>query len=88
MLFLGQTGTPKGILHNHWMRLRAKWIVCSPNGIPTIYMRALAVDDARIYFQHTIVSFPAHELKGGSTVYLNAEIRRNGGTSRSCSVKR
>ena len=61
----GTTGTPKGILHNHWMRA-AQMERVSPNGYD---------DDARtlistpLYSNTTIVSF-IPTLFGGSTVYL------------------
>ena len=61
----GTTGTPKGILHNHWMRA-AQMDRVSPNGYD---------DDARtllstpLYSNTTIVSF-LPTLYGGSTVYL------------------
>ncbi len=61
----GTTGTPKGILHNHWMRA-AQMDRVSPNGYD---------DDARtllstpLYSNTTIVSF-LPTLFGGSTVYL------------------
>ncbi len=62
----GTTGTPKGILHNHWMRA-AQMARVGPNGY--------ADDDARtlistpLYSNTTIVCFlPA--LVGGGTVYL------------------
>ncbi len=61
----GTTGTPKGIVHNHWMRA-AQMERVSPNGYD---------DDARtlistpLYSNTTIVVF-LPTLVGGSTVYL------------------
>lgn len=61
----GTTGTPKGIVQNHWMRA-AQMERVSPNGYD---------DDARtlistpLYSNTTIVSF-VPTLFGGSTVYL------------------
>jgi acyl-CoA synthetase (AMP-forming)/AMP-acid ligase II len=61
----GTTGTPKGILHNHWMRA-AQMERVSPNGYD---------DDARtlistpLYSNTTIVAF-LPTLFGGSTVHL------------------
>lgn len=61
----GTTGTPKGILHNHWMRA-AQMDRVAPNGYD---------DDARtlistpLYSNTTIVAF-IPTLFGGSTVHL------------------
>ena len=61
----GTTGTPKGILHNHWMRA-AQMDRVSPNGYDD---NARTLLSTPLYSNTTIVSF-LPTLYGGSTVYL------------------
>ncbi|MEW9921663.1 class I adenylate-forming enzyme family protein [Marimonas sp. MJW-29] len=61
----GTTGTPKGILHNHWMRA-AQMDRVSPNGYDD---NARTLLSTPLYSNTTIVSF-LPTLFGGSTVYL------------------
>ena len=61
----GTTGTPKGILHNHWMRA-AQMERVSPNGYDD---NARTLISTPLYSNTTIVSF-IPTLFGGSTVYL------------------
>lgn len=61
----GTTGTPKGILHNHWMRA-AQMERVSPNGYDD---NARTLLSTPLYSNTTIVSF-VPTLFGGSTVYL------------------
>jgi long-chain acyl-CoA synthetase len=61
----GTTGTPKGILHNHWMRA-AQMERVSPNGYDD---NARTLISTPLYSNTTIVSF-VPTLFGGSTVYL------------------
>ena len=61
----GTTGTPKGILHNHWMR-SAQMDRVSPNGYDD---NARTLLSTPLYSNTTIVSF-LPTLYGGSTVYL------------------
>lgn len=61
----GTTGTPKGILHNHWMR-SAQMDRVSPNGYDD---NACTLLSTPLYSNTTIVSF-LPTLYGGSTVYL------------------
>ncbi|MCM2562811.1 acyl--CoA ligase [Lutimaribacter sp. EGI FJ00015] len=62
----GTTGTPKGILHNHWMRA-AQMSRVGPNGYTDDDARTLI--STPLYSNTTIVCFlPA--LVGGGTVYL------------------
>ncbi|WP_299566022.1 class I adenylate-forming enzyme family protein [uncultured Sulfitobacter sp.] len=61
----GTTGTPKGILHNHWMRA-AQMDRVTPNGYDD---EARTLISTPLYSNTTIVSF-LPTLFGGSTVYL------------------
>lgn len=61
----GTTGTPKGILHNHWMRATQMERV-SPNGYDD---NARTLISTPLYSNTTIVAFMP-TLFGGSTVYL------------------
>jgi len=61
----GTTGTPKGILHNHWMRA-AQMDRVSPNGYDD---NARTLISTPLYSNTTIVSF-LPTLFGGSTVHL------------------
>lgn len=61
----GTTGTPKGILHNHWMRA-AQMERVSPNGYDD---NARTLISTPLYSNTTIVAFMP-TLFGGSTVYL------------------
>lgn len=61
----GTTGTPKGILHNHWMRA-AQMDRVSPNGYDD---NARTLLSTPLYSNTTIVSF-LPTLFGGSTVHL------------------
>lgn len=61
----GTTGTPKGILHNHWMRA-AQMDRVTPNGYDDAARTLLSTP---LYSNTTIVSF-LPTLVGGSTVYL------------------
>ena len=61
----GTTGTPKGILHNHWMRA-AQMERVSPNGYDDNAQTLLSTP---LYSNTTIVSF-LPTLFGGSTVHL------------------
>lgn len=61
----GTTGTPKGILHNHWMRA-AQMDRVTPNGYDD---NARTLLSTPLYSNTTIVSF-LPTLYGGSTVYL------------------
>ncbi|NKX48950.1 long-chain fatty acid--CoA ligase, partial [Rhodobacteraceae bacterium R_SAG8] len=61
----GTTGTPKGILHNHWMR-SAQMDRVSPNGYDD---NARTLLSTPLYSNTTIVSF-LPTLYGCSTVYL------------------
>ena len=61
----GTTGTPKGILHNHWMRA-AQMERVSPNGYDD---NARTLLSTPLYSNTTIVSF-VPTLFGGSTVHL------------------
>ena len=61
----GTTGTPKGILHNHWMR-SAQMDRVSPNGYDD---NARTLLSTPLYSNTTIVSF-LPTLYGSSTVYL------------------
>ena len=61
----GTTGTPKGILHNHWMRA-AQMERVSPNGYDD---HARTLISTPLYSNTTIVSF-VPTLFGGSTVHL------------------
>ncbi len=61
----GTTGTPKGILHNHWMRA-AQMDRVTPNGYDD---NARTLLSTPLYSNTTIVSF-LPTLFGGSTVYL------------------
>ena len=61
----GTTGTPKGILHNHWMRA-AQMERVSPNGYDD---NARTLISTPMYSNTTIVSF-VPTLFGGSTVFL------------------
>lgn len=61
----GTTGTPKGILHNHWMRA-AQMERVSPNGYDD---NARTLISTPLYSNTTIVSF-VPTLFGGSTVHL------------------
>lgn len=61
----GTTGTPKGILHNHWMRA-AQMERVSPNGYDD---NARTLISTPLYSNTTIVAF-LPTLFGGSTVYL------------------
>lgn len=64
----GTTGTPKGILHNHWMRA-AQMDRVSPNGYDA---EARTLISTPLYSNTTIVSF-IPTLFGGSTVHLMAK---------------
>jgi acyl-CoA synthetase (AMP-forming)/AMP-acid ligase II len=64
----GTTGTPKGILHNHWMRA-AQMERVSPNGYDD---NARTLISTPLYSNTTIVSF-VPTLFGGSTVHLMAK---------------
>lgn len=61
----GTTGTPKGILHNHWMRA-AQMDRVTPNGYDD---NARTLISTPLYSNTTIVAF-LPTLFGGSTVYL------------------
>ncbi|UYV38278.1 acyl--CoA ligase [Rhodobacteraceae bacterium D3-12] len=61
----GTTGTPKGILHDHWMRA-AQMDRVSPNGYDNA---ARTLISTPLYSNTTIVSF-VPTLFGGSTVHL------------------
>ena len=61
----GTTGTPKGILHDHWMRA-AQMDRVTPNGYDD---NARTLISTPLYSNTTIVSF-VPTLFGGSTVYL------------------
>lgn len=61
----GTTGTPKGILHDHWMRA-AQMDRVSPNGYDD---NARTLISTPLYSNTTIVSF-VPTLFGGSTVHL------------------
>lgn len=61
----GTTGTPKGIVHDHWMR-SAQMDRVSPNGYDD---NARTLISTPLYSNTTIVSF-IPTLFGGSTVYL------------------
>lgn len=61
----GTTGTPKGILHNHWMRA-AQMDRVTPNGYDD---NARTLLSTPLYSNTTIVSF-LPTLFGGSTAYL------------------
>lgn len=61
----GTTGTPKGILHNHWMRA-AQMERVGPNGYD---QQARTLLSTPLYSNTTIVSF-LPTLVGGSTVHL------------------
>ncbi|MGC1503734.1 MAG: class I adenylate-forming enzyme family protein [Sulfitobacter sp.] len=61
----GTTGTPKGILHDHWMRA-AQMERVSPNGYDD---NARTLISTPLYSNTTIVAF-LPTLFGGSTVYL------------------
>jgi len=61
----GTTGTPKGILHNHWMRA-AQMDRVSPNGYDD---NARTLISTPLYSNTTIVAF-IPTLFGGSTVHL------------------
>jgi long-chain acyl-CoA synthetase len=61
----GTTGTPKGILHNHWMRA-AQMERVSPNGYDD---NARTLISTPLYSNTTIVAF-LPTLFGGSTVYM------------------
>ncbi|MDG1129499.1 MAG: class I adenylate-forming enzyme family protein [Paracoccaceae bacterium] len=61
----GTTGTPKGILHDHWMRA-AQMDRVTPNGYD---YNARTLISTPLYSNTTIVSF-VPTLFGGSTVYL------------------
>jgi long-chain acyl-CoA synthetase len=61
----GTTGTPKGIVQNHWMRA-AQMDRVSPNGYDN---NARTLISTPLYSNTTIVSF-IPTLFGGSTVYL------------------
>ena len=61
----GTTGTPKGILHNHWMR-SAQMDRVSPNGYDD---NARTLLSTPLYSNTTIVSF-LPTLYGGLTVYM------------------
>lgn len=61
----GTTGTPKGIVHNHWMRA-AQMDRVSPNGYDD---NARTLISTPLYSNTTIVSF-LPTLFGGSTVHL------------------
>ncbi len=61
----GTTGTPKGILHNHWMRA-AQMDRVSPNGYDD---NARTLLSTPLYSNTTIVAFMP-TLFGGSTVHL------------------
>lgn len=61
----GTTGTPKGILHNHWMRATQMERV-TPNGYDD---NARSLLSTPLYSNTTIVSF-LPTLFGGSTVHL------------------
>jgi acyl-CoA synthetase (AMP-forming)/AMP-acid ligase II len=61
----GTTGTPKGILHNHWMRA-AQMERVSPNGYDD---NARTLISTPLYSNTTIVAF-LPTLFGGSTVHL------------------
>jgi long-chain acyl-CoA synthetase len=64
----GTTGTPKGILHNHWMRA-AQMERVTPNGYDD---HARTLISTPLYSNTTIVSF-VPTLFGGSTVHLMAK---------------
>jgi acyl-CoA synthetase (AMP-forming)/AMP-acid ligase II len=64
----GTTGTPKGILHTHWMRA-AQMDRVTPNGYDD---HARTLLSTPLYSNTTIVSF-LPTLFGGSTVYLMAK---------------
>ncbi|MDK3073516.1 class I adenylate-forming enzyme family protein [Sedimentitalea sp. JM2-8] len=64
----GTTGTPKGILHNHWMRA-AQMDRVTPNGYDD---HARTLLSTPLYSNTTIVSF-LPTLFGGSTVHLMAK---------------
>ncbi|MFU8863302.1 MAG: class I adenylate-forming enzyme family protein [Rhodobacterales bacterium] len=61
----GTTGTPKGILHDHWMRA-AQMDRVTPNGYDD---NARTLISTPLYSNTTIVTF-VPTLFGGSTVYL------------------
>jgi acyl-CoA synthetase (AMP-forming)/AMP-acid ligase II len=61
----GTTGTPKGIVHNHWMRA-AQMDRVTPNGYDD---NARTLISTPLYSNTTIVAF-LPTLFGGSTVYL------------------
>ena len=61
----GTTGTPKGILHNHWMRA-AQMERVSPNGYDD---NARTLISTPLYSNTTIVAF-LPTLFGGSTVFM------------------
>jgi acyl-CoA synthetase (AMP-forming)/AMP-acid ligase II len=61
----GTTGTPKGIVHNHWMRA-AQMDRVTPNGYDD---HARTLISTPLYSNTTIVAF-LPTLFGGSTVYL------------------
>jgi len=69
----GTTGTPKGILHNHWMR-SAQMDRVSPNGYDD---NARTLLSTPLYSNTTIVSF-LPTLDGGSTVYLRPKFDARG----------
>jgi long-chain acyl-CoA synthetase len=64
----GTTGTPKGILHDHWMRA-AQMDRVTPNGYDD---NARTLISTPLYSNTTIVSF-IPTLFGGSTVHLMAK---------------
>lgn len=64
----GTTGTPKGILHNHWMRA-AQMDRVTPNGYDA---DARTLISTPLYSNTTIVAF-IPTLFGGSTVHLMAK---------------
>lgn len=64
----GTTGTPKGILHNHWMRA-VQMDRVTPNGYDD---NARTLISTPLYSNTTIVSF-IPTLFGGSTVHLMAK---------------
>lgn len=64
----GTTGTPKGILHDHWMRA-AQMDRVTPNGYDD---NARTLISTPLYSNTTIVSF-VPTLFGGSTVHLMAK---------------
>ena len=69
----GTTGTPKGILHNHWMRASQMDRV-TPNGYDD---NARTLLSTPLYSNTTIVSF-LPTLFGGSTVFLMSKFDARG----------